>query len=107
MGGQTALAYDPQDFERLLVSRENVGDVGGKPASFRRPSSRPFKTLPRPSLLSVANIGHCNARLCIGERCGDVEEITRRQGDQSAASATEIAAQGASERHRGFCGNRG
>ena len=46
MGEQTALAYDPQDFERLLVSRENVGDVDGKPASFRSPSSRPFKPLP-------------------------------------------------------------
>ena len=39
MGEQAALAYDPQGLERLLVSRENVGDVDGKPASFRSPSS--------------------------------------------------------------------
>jgi hypothetical protein len=27
MSEQTALAYDPQEFERLLVSRKNVGDA--------------------------------------------------------------------------------
>ena len=65
MGEQTALAYDPQDFERLLVSRENVGDVDGKPASFRSPSSRPFKPLPRPpdgQLLSVCSTKCNNAQ---------------------------------------------
>jgi ketosteroid isomerase-like protein len=36
MSGQTnrRLAYDPQDFERLLVSRENVGDVDGMAALY-------------------------------------------------------------------------
>jgi len=28
------LAYDPQDLERLLVSRENVGDVDGMAALY-------------------------------------------------------------------------
>jgi len=28
------LAYDPQDLERLLVSRENVGDVDGMVALY-------------------------------------------------------------------------
>lgn len=28
------LAYDPQDFERLLVSRQNAGDVDGMAALY-------------------------------------------------------------------------
>jgi ketosteroid isomerase-like protein len=34
MSKQRPLAYDPQDLERLLVSRENAGDVDGMTALY-------------------------------------------------------------------------
>lgn len=34
MNNQTELAYDPQDLERLLVSRERAGDVDGMVALY-------------------------------------------------------------------------